>query len=67
MVEVVLGVGVVVVAGCENGYGVDVAVCACFGEGVEGGGGCGFDGGVGRGSVLYHGAAWLHVEEGGCW
>lgn len=60
MVEVVLRIGVVVVAGCEDGYGVHVAVCAGFGEGVEGGGGCGFDGRVGGGAMLYGGAAWLH-------
>lgn len=32
MFEIVLSVWVVIVVSCENGYGVDVAVCACFGE-----------------------------------
>lgn len=46
MVEVEFGVGVVAVARCEDSYGVDAAVCAGFGEGLEGSCGCGFDGGV---------------------
>ena len=65
MIEVVLGVRVVIIARCKDRYGIDVAVCAGFGEGVEGGCRCGFDGGihpVGRDEGLSHGATWLHCR-----
>lgn len=64
MIEVVLGIGVVVIASCQNSYGVDVAVCACLGEGVEGARCRRLDGGVIGGGRLDHGAAWLHVRRG---
>ncbi len=62
VVEVVLGVGVMVVAGCEDSHGVDVAVQAGLREGVERGCACGFDGGVCPGGVMWgYWAAWLHI------
>ena len=62
MVEIVLGTRGVVMTGCEDGHGVDIAIQAGFREGLEGGSGCGFDGGVHPvgGKNLGQGAAGLH-------
>lgn len=66
MVKVVLGIGVVVVASCQNSYGVNVAVCACFGEGVEEARSCRFDRRVIGGGWKFGSwsglAAWLTSE-----